>query len=63
MEELEKQKTKHDFDSITATLKELYKQLKLFMYFKDRKYGMTVFTLDNAIKFIDTLSDLYKFIV
>ena len=63
MEELEKQKAKHDFDSITATLKELYKQLKLFTYLTDRKYDMTVFTLDNAIEFIDKLSDLFKFIV
>jgi len=46
MLELEKRKVKAEFDSMNSILKELYKQLRLFLHFKEQ--NRTVFTVEDA---------------
>jgi hypothetical protein len=46
MLELEKRKVKAEFDSVNMILKEIYKQLRLFLHFKDQ--NRTVFSLEDA---------------
>jgi hypothetical protein len=60
MEELEKRKARKEFDMINAILKELFKQLKLFYGFKAK--GLTVYTLEDAITFINRLKEVHDLI-
>jgi hypothetical protein len=60
VEELEKRKARKEFDMINAILKELFKQLKLFYGFKAK--GLTVYTQEDAITFINNLSSTHKMI-
>ena len=53
MQDLEKRKNKQEFEKINIILKEMLKQLKLFIHFKDLK--MTIFTFDDAKILIDEL--------
>jgi len=60
MEELEKRKTRKEFDMINAILKELFKQLKLFQGFKAK--GITVYTQEDAVTFINRVKEIHDLI-
>ena len=60
MEELEKRKTRKEFDMINAILKEIFKQLKLFYTFKAK--GLTVYTPEDATTCINRLKEVHDLI-
>ena len=60
MEELEKRKTRKEFDMINSILKEIFKQLKPFYSFKAK--GMTVYTAEDAVTCINRLKEVLDLI-
>lgn len=56
MEELEKRKSRQEFEQVNSILKEIYKQLKNFYHFK--KKGLTVFTEQDAHTLIDRMVEV-----
>ena len=61
MEEIEKKKARLDFDVINATLKEIFKQLKLF-YSHKAKGLPTVFTQEDATTLVARLKEIFLLI-
>lgn len=61
MEELEKRKTRNEYDQINGILKEIFKMLKQFHHFK--KENKTVFSVVDATTLVTRLSEIVKSIV
>ena len=61
MEELEKKKARLDFEVINATLKEIFKQLKLF-YSHKAKGLPTVFTQEDVTTLVARLKEIFLLI-
>ena len=61
IEEIEKKKARLDFDVINATLKEIFKQLKLFYHHKEKGL-QTIFSVEDATTFIGRLKEIHELI-
>lgn len=58
LEELEKRRTRKEFDQVNSILKELHKMTNTFDHFKEK--GLQVYIVDDAKTFIDRLVSVVK---
>lgn len=56
--EMQKRKSREEFEQVNQILKELFKMTQYFSNFKEK--GIMVFAVDDAITFVNHLEDVVK---